>query len=186
MPMYNPFMGSIAMTAFSWAPVDWAKCDGQSMQISQHGALFALLATKFGGNGRTSFNLPDLRGRVPIGTGPYSEPSTGFLFNFGHGWKGGVEDITITTATMPSHTHSVSCTDDNGTVPVPTNNIFGAAVDVSGTPSSVYAAASGSIVEMNPASSPYAAGANQSHNNIQPSTVVNFVIALDGLFPPRN
>ncbi|MEM7185975.1 MAG: tail fiber protein [Bacteroidota bacterium] len=165
----------IWMFGGNFAPRNWAFCDGQLLPIAQNQALFSLLGTIYGGDGRTTFALPEMRGRVPMhaGNGPG-------LTNRPLGQRGGQEDVTLTTAQIPSHIHPVS---------VLVNNTDGEEDTVSGkylsnnpgaynedpVPNQTLAGVTGG-----------AAGGGQSHNNIQPYTVVNFVICLQGLFPSRN
>ncbi len=165
----------IWMFGGNFAPRNWAFCDGQLLPISQNQALFSLLGTIYGGDGRTTFALPELRGRVPMhaGSGPGLTPRP-------LGQRGGVENVTLTTNQIPSHTHPTQ---------VQVNNTDGEEDTVSGK-----------ILSNNPGAynedpvagqllggvNGGAAGGNQSHTNIQPFTVVNFVICLQGIFPTRS
>ncbi len=167
--MAEPFLGSILLFAGNFAPSGWAMCNGQILPISQNTALFSILGTTYGGNGQTTFALPDLRSRVPVGFGqgvglsPYSEGQTG-----------GVESITLTTNQIPGHQHLQPASNaDEGT------NRPNSAVPAKG---GVYATASdGSALA--PTSS---AGGGQAHENRQPFLAMNYIIALEGIFPSRN
>ena len=172
--MATPFLGSICMFGFNFPPRGWALCNGQLLPISQNTALFALLGTTYGGNGQTTFALPDLRGRVPIhfGQGPG-------LSNYDLGQVGGSENVTLTPSTMPAHTHSIACSSDDATTADPTNAFPSAFT------SKIYAASATPGKFMNAAIASQIGG-NQPHNNQQPYLVVNFCIALQGLFPSRN
>lgn len=180
--MADPFIGEIKMVAFDFAPKGWATCGGQILPIAQNSALFSLLGTQFGGNGQTTFALPDLRGRVPVhqGQGPG-------LTNRTMGESGGSENVTLALAEMPAHGHSLS---PGGTLPTvssagnattPNGNLPARAND--GESNYSTAVADGSIPL---AGTTAPAGGNLPHNNMPPFLTVNFVIALQGIFPPRN
>ncbi|MCC2606361.1 phage tail protein [Planctobacterium marinum] len=175
MAMIDPFLGQISITGFNWAPVDWAKCDGQITQISQNSALFALLGVAYGGNGQSTFGYPDLRGRTPMGLNPGIDDL---------GAKAGLEDVVLTTATMPGHSHALAVTDAEGDKAGISGRAFAIAT-MSGVPANVYTPAN-NLVELNQQSLPTSAGGNQAHTNLQPTQVVNFVLCISGLFPPRN
>jgi microcystin-dependent protein len=166
----NPYLGEIRMVGFNFAPQGWAMCNGQVLSISQNTALFALLGTTYGGNGINTFQLPDLRGRVAVhlGQGPG-------LSNYVQGEVTGTEAVTLTTPQLPVHAHSVLTSKDEQT----TNRPDGAYPTVGG----IYAATQDGNAPMAPSGS---AGGNQPHSNIQPLLVMNFVIALEGIFPARN
>ena len=176
--MAEPYIGQIIMFAGNFAIRSWAFCDGQLLPIAQNTALFSILGTTYGGDGRTTFGLPDLRGRVAIheGRGPG-------LSNYQLGQKGGQERVTLQTTEIPAHNHTgtLRCVDDDGSLAGPKDNNLANAS--SGTPYSSGAAdanmKTGSVTTDN-------TGGNQSHYNIQPFQVVNYEIALQGLFPPRN
>ena len=173
--MSEPFISEMRMFGFGWAPRGWASCDGQSLPISQNQSLYALLGTSFGGDGRTSFNLPDMRSRTPL----HAEGGR-------PGNKGGIESVTLTTAEMATHTHSMKATTGNGNSKDFSGNIMAAGFDNRDGKGSVdmYAPAA-NLTALN-AESVTANGSGLSHNNMQPTTVVNFCIALSGLFPSRN
>lgn len=171
--MADPFIGEITMFGGNFAPRNWAFCDGQILSIAQNTALFSLLGTTYGGDGRTTFGLPDLRGRIPIhvGTGPG-------LSNRRWGEKSGQESVTLTTQQLPSHQHTQQGTDSEATSANPTDGLAAKAQNVT------YHSLD-SPVDMNAASS-QGVGGGQPHTNMQPYLCVNFVIALFGVFPSRN
>ncbi|TCV89021.1 phage tail protein [Sulfurirhabdus autotrophica] len=165
--MSEPFLGEIRVTSFSFAPKGWAMCNGQLLPINQNQALFALLGTQYGGNGQTTFALPDLRGRSPIHT------AAGFV----QGQTGGEEAHLLTSAEIPAHTHAQGSA-AQATGANPANNVLAAkprrGSNVYASTANVALAGQGS------------AGGNQSHGNMQPYLTLNFVIALQGIFPSRN
>lgn len=176
--MSEPFIGEIRMVGFTYAPQGWALCDGQLLSIAQNSALFALLGTTYGGNGQTTFALPDFRGRVPLhpGQGPGLSP-------YVLGQSSGVETVTLTTNQMPAHSHTVAANSNPGEVESP-SGYFPAAIADPNSGSPLNAFASSANTAMNPAMVS-AAGGNQPHTNLQPSLCVNFIIALEGIFPSR-
>ncbi len=175
--MAEPFIGEIRMFAGSFAPRGWAMCDGQVLAIAQNNALFALLGTTFGGDGRTVFALPDQRGRIPIhaGTGPG-------LSSRSFGERGGTETVALSSGELPAHDHPAMGLDDGGGLTGPSgaapaitaDNTYGRPIDEPPN-----------LVDMNPgAIAP--TGGDQAHNNVQPFLCVNFIVALIGIFPSRN
>ena len=167
--MSEPFIGSIILFAGNFAPRGWAFCNGQLLPIAQNTALFSILGTTYGGNGQTTFALPDLRGRVPLhpGTGPG-------LSQYTLGQSAGAETITLTSSEMPAHTHVQPASNGDQTTNRPN-----AAVPARG---GVYAGTTdGSALDP---TSP--AGGSQPHSNLQPYLAVNYIIALEGIFPSRN
>ena len=170
----DPWIGEIALVAFNFPPVGWATCDGQLLSIAQNTALFSLLGTTYGGNGQTTFALPDLRGRVPIhmGQGPGLTPYT-------IGEVAGTETVTLLSSQMPAHSHVVSASTLNGTSDVPTGAF--PAKNAAGVPSYVAAAnanMAGSMIGPT--------GGNQPHDNRQPFLTMNYIIALQGIVPSRS
>jgi microcystin-dependent protein len=153
--------------SFGFAPKGWAQCNGQLMPINQNQALFSLLGTAYGGDGRVNFALPDLRGRVPIH----------FHGSFTLGTRGGEEFHTLTQSEMPQHTHNLMGTSVAGNTPNPTNNVLGAA-------NNTYTAAA-NLTNLNPATVSNVGG-SQAHENRQPFMVLNYCIALQGIFPSQN
>jgi microcystin-dependent protein len=168
--MAEPFIGQISLFAFAFAPRNWAFCNGQTMSIAQNQALFSLLGTTFGGNGQSTFGLPNLQGRANVSSGP----------NFSQGQIGGEEMHTLTTAETPAHTHSANGTTlSTNTVNTPTGTLLN-------SPSpNLYTNQITNLVALQPTTIANAGG-SQPHENRQPYTVVNFCIALQGLFPSRN
>jgi microcystin-dependent protein len=181
--MSEPFLGEIRMVGFNFAPRGYAFCNGQLLSISQNTALFSLLGTTYGGNGIQTFGLPNFQGRVPIhqGSGPGLTPRV-------MGETSGQENHTLIITELASHTHSVtvspSCSADDGTTGSPVGNV--PAVPAAGTtPVTAYTSpGSGSMASSSGTATP--SGGSQPHNNMQPYLVVNFIIAMEGIFPSRN
>ncbi|MFD0860866.1 phage tail protein [Sungkyunkwania multivorans] len=189
----DPFLGEIIMFGGNFAPRGWALCDGQLLPISQYSALFSILGTTYGGDGRTTFALPDLRGRTPIhaGTGPG-------LSNRKLGSRGGSEYNILNTNQLPSHTHNgmglvantgvvVGVNEDDGDSDEPAGRVLGIAA--SGTPynsSPADSALGGVTATTTIGGSTAPTGANQSINNMPPFETVNYIIALQGIFPSRS
>ena len=171
----TPFIGEIRLFAGTFAPRGWAFCDGQLLAISQNNALFAILGTTYGGDGRTTFGLPDLRGRAPVhfGNGPG-------LANVSLGQGFGAETATLTANQLPAHSHTLQGSTNPATQSDPTNNVLG-----SPQGDNIYAAAGGTQVAMH-ADSIGNTGGNQSHQNMQPSIGINCIISLTGTFPSRD
>ena len=174
--MTDPFIGEIRIFAGNFAPRDWAFCNGASISIAQNTALFAILGTTYGGDGRTSFQLPDLQGRAPMHPGS-SPPG---LSTTRLGQRGGAETVTVTTSNMPSHTHQLIASTDRLDEVAATNNPSGQLTGRMQANQSIYAADTGAIVSM-ASESVQSAGGDQSHNNMQPFLAVNFIIALTGI-----
>lgn len=172
--MSEPFLAEVRIVGFNFAPRGWAFCDGQILPINQNQSLYSLLGTTYGGDGRTSFALPDLRGRTPIHVG---RPDGGADHQLGQ--KGGEETHTLSTNEMPQHTHTLRASSTDGDTTQPTDHVL--AREVGGiyeeNPSATIAMQSGTVAN---------AGGGQAHNNMQPTLVLNFCIALQGLFPSRN
>jgi microcystin-dependent protein len=168
--MSEAFVGEIRMFAGNFAPRGWAFCDGQLLAVSQNSALFSLLGTIYGGDGRTTFGLPDMRGRIPVhmGLGPG-------LTSRRIGARGGAESVTLTANDIPSHTHQLQADTDPANEHLPAGNSLGAAA--------AYAAVNPALNMAQAAIG--AAGGSQSHANLQPFLCVNFIIALVGVFPSR-
>lgn len=170
--MSEPFLAEIRMVGFNFAPRGWAFCDGQILPINQNQSLYSLLGTTYGGDGRTSFALPDLRGRTPIHVGS----SNGVNHQLGE--KGGEETHTVSANEMPAHTHTAQASNSDADTPIPENNLLG------NVPSQAYRAPA----DLAPMRSDTITnvGGSQAHENMQPYLAVNFCIALLGLFPSRN
>jgi microcystin-dependent protein len=173
--MSSPFVGEIRMFAGTFAPRSWALCDGQLLAVSQNDALFALLGTIYGGDGRTTFGLPDMRGRVPLhnGQGPG-------LTNRNIGSRGGGETATVSVNQLPAHAHTVQGSSDFGADTSPTNNVAG-----TGAGTNLYNTAPSATVAMNAAVVAGDGGGGQPHANVMPFECVNFIICLFGIFPSR-
>jgi microcystin-dependent protein len=164
----EPFLSEIRIMSFNFAPKGWAQCNGQLMPINQNQALFSLLGTTYGGDGRVNFALPDLRGRVPIHVGS------------GHtlGERGGAQTHTLTAADMPAHTHPFNVSTATGTETSPNGAVLAKA------PANAYATPA-QLVGMAPSAS-LSTGGGQAHLNMQPFLTLTFCIALQGIFPSRN
>jgi microcystin-dependent protein len=176
--MSNPFLGEIRMFGGNFAPKGWALCNGQLLAISQNTALFSLLGTIYGGNGTTTFALPDLRGRVPIHFGQGAG-----LSNYTQGQQAGSESVTLLVGQLPAHNHTISGVASGGNQAGPANGSF--AIESTGTSLNYASSSSPPNSPMNPAMLSQT-GQNQPHNNIQPYLCINFIIALIGIFPARN
>jgi microcystin-dependent protein len=171
--MADPFIGEIRIVAFSFPPLGWADCDGQLLSIAQNDALFSLLGTTFGGDGQTTFALPDFRGRTLVGTGN----------TYTLGQPDGVENVTLTQGQMPTHTHTMGAdTDAGGVTSDPTQGVYATLANAAkadkayGSPPNA-AAAPGML-------QPF--GGSQPHENRMPFLCMRVCIALEGIFPPRN
>jgi microcystin-dependent protein len=173
--MANQYLGEIRMVGFNFAPVGWALCNGQLLSIAQNNALFALLGTTYGGNGTTTFGLPNLQGRGPVHQG-----SNGFA-SYVLGQLSGTENVTLLSNNMPIHNHLVNCNSAGGNQATPGGGLL--AVESTGTSSDYTTAAADST--MNPAMIGNAGG-NVPFSIVQPYLCVNFIIALTGIFPSRN
>lgn len=171
--MSEPFLAEIRIVGFNFAPRGWAFCDGQILPINQNQSLYSLLGTTYGGDGRTSFALPDLRGRVPIHVGR-SDGGT----EHREGQKSGEETHTLAANEMPEHSHVARASSDDGDNPIVSGNVFGSFNNLYHSPSS-------SLVQLR-AGTTTNVGGGQAHDNMQPYLALNFCIALQGLFPSRN
>lgn len=169
--MSEPFLAEIRIVGFNFAPRSWAFCDGQILPINQNQSLYSLLGTTYGGDGRTSFALPDLRSRVPIHEG--SSIGTTHLL----GGNGGEETHILSSAEMPAHTHSIQASADPSDLQDPTNTVLAKSGQIYRDSSNLVDMVSGTMAN---------AGGGQAHENMQPFLAVNFCIALQGLFPSRN
>jgi microcystin-dependent protein len=181
--MAEPFLGSIALFPYNFAPFKWAFCAGQVMSISQNTALFSLLGTMYGGNGVTTFALPDLRGTVPISAG--QGPG---LSDYAQGEFTGSETVTLSYNENGVHSHTMNCTTAQATISSSSGNQLATAQSGGGhtgfTNAQIYSTnpPSGQIGNSNSISF---AGGSQAHNNIQPYQTLNYCIALSGIFPQR-
>jgi microcystin-dependent protein len=174
--MAEPFLSEIRIMSFNFAPQGWAMCNGQLLPINQNQALFSLLGTTYGGNGQTNFGLPDLRGRTPISSGQ------GFTL----GQVGGEPAHTLTQSEMPLHVHTLQGSTANAAGFVPTGNVLARGTTaVGGNPINYYTTNVSNLVPMN-AAAVSNVGGSQAHLNMQPFLVLNFCIALLGIFPSPN
>lgn len=172
--MSDFYIGQVLLAGFNFAPKNFAACNGQIAPIAQNTALFSLLGTQFGGNGTTTFALPDLRGRTPIGFSlPLSMPV---------GQSGGAESVTLAGNHLPVHSHRVNASTAPGDNRVPVGGVYAAGTDA-GVPVNLYGPmSSGTPLHEQSVGS---AGSGQAHSNMQPYAVINFCIALGGLYPVR-
>ena len=164
--MAEPFLSEIRIMSFNFAPKGWAMCNGQLLPINQNQALFSLLGTTFGGDGRVNFALPDLRGRTPIHVGS------------GHtlGERGGEQAHTVSLSEMPAHTHAVNASASDGDTNLPGGDLLATAANVY-TPPNALIAIHPSVTNV---------GGSQPHQNMQPFLTLRFCIALQGIFPSPN
>jgi microcystin-dependent protein len=173
--MSDPFVAEIRMFAGNFAPTGWATCDGQLLPISQNTALFSLLGTFYGGNGKSNFALPNFQGSCPIGQGQGSGLSDRVL-----GESGGAQSVTLLQSEMPAHTHSVNAySEDLADINIPSPDV------ILGASSALNLYLNSSNTQMNPQATSVA-GSSFPHNNMQPYLTVLFIIAMQGVFPARN
>lgn len=179
----EPFLGQIQLFGFNFAPRGWAKCEGQLLPIAQYSALFSLLGTTYGGDGRTSFGLPDLRGRAPIGAG--NGPG---LSDHRLGAKGGAETTNISEANLPSHTHqfsspgvSIPVSEEDADQDEANGKYLANGTFYHNNPGGTYGSAPVPLTGTNSNT-----GGSQPFNNMQPYLAMNYCIALVGTFPSRN
>jgi microcystin-dependent protein len=167
--MAEPFLSEIRVFSFNFAPKGWALCNGQLLPINQNQALFALLGTTYGGNGQTNFALPNLQGKAAIHVGA------------GHtqGEAAGSTAVTLSQTQMPTHTHFVTGSALDGNTPVPTTHLL------AGTQAKVYTDTLTNLTTLHPISVT-SVGGSQPHDNMMPYTVLNYCIALQGIFPSQN
>jgi len=165
--MSEPFLSEIRIVSFNYAPKGWALCNGQTLPINQNQALFALIGTYYGGDGITTFKLPNLQARMPIGQGPSNVI----------GQAAGESSHTLIVQEMPGHIHQAQGVSTNASSVTAAANTWAASTDSPYSPSSNTTMAPGALAN---------AGGGQPHNNMPPYLVLNFVIALQGIFPSRN
>lgn len=175
--MADPFVAEIRMFAGNFAPAGWAFCNGQLLPISQNTALFSLLGTTYGGDGQSTFALPNLQGRVPMQPGQGPGLSLRDL-----GETAGATSITLLESEMPAHSHTLAASPNPGEAPGPVN--------VDGSVNALGRSVGGAIYadpqNLVPMANLSPAGGDQPHNNMQPYLALNFIIALQGIFPPRS
>jgi microcystin-dependent protein len=177
--MTQPFLGQIQMFGFNFAPRFWALCDGQILSISANTALFSLLGTTYGGNGVSTFALPNLQSRVPMHVG--TDPNSGV--NYVLGEQAGAESVQLPLTEMPSHNHSFSGTSSAANDKRP---MTGAAFAQTNPGGFFYGPQTSGVIAINPNTvAPYSGG-EQAHTNLQPYLTLNFCIAMNGIFPSRN
>jgi microcystin-dependent protein len=166
--MSQPFVGEIRLVGFNFAPVGWFLCQGQTLPISQYDVLFNLLGTTYGGDGQTTFQLPNLSGRTPVHIGG----PNGYI----QGQTGGVESVVVAAGQLPAHSHPIMVQSTAGNVPSPIGGVFASSA------ADQYAPAAGAV------SGPVLSttGGGQSHGNLQPSLCLNYIIAYAGIFPSQN
>ncbi len=180
--MSNPFLAQMIIFAGNFAPKGWAFCDGQLLPISQNTALFSLLGTDFGGDGRSNFALPNLQGSAPMHAG--GGGSSGGLTSRSIGESGGVTEVTLDAAEMPGHGHTVGGVAATGTTTDPVRGVW-AQAQVGRRPLPTYTAPGGSTQDMAPQAIS-TVGSSGPHPNLQPYLTMNFVIALQGVYPSRS
>jgi microcystin-dependent protein len=181
LPLMEAFIGSIVLFAGNFAPRGWSFCQGQILPIAQNTALFSLLGTTYGGNGQTTFALPDLRGRVPVGSG--QGPG---LSSWQAGEMNGTETVTLLSTEMPAHNHVVQVSTGEADTATASNNYLATTNAMFGAdpiPVNTYNGAPGGILAPGTIGN---SGGNQPHTNIQPSLCLNYIICLEGIFPSRN
>jgi microcystin-dependent protein len=175
--MADQFVAEIRIVPFNFPPTGWAFCQGQLLPISQNTALFSLLGTFYGGDGKSTFALPDFRGRAPINQGQGPGLSQRFI-----GETGGTDSVTLIQSEIPVHSHILRATTSGAAQTNPSNNVW-AASNVGRTPPPLYSTTQNSTM------APQAlaiTGGSLPHNNMHPYLTLNFIIALQGIFPPRN
>ena len=166
--MGNAFMGQISITTFNFAPRGWALCNGQLLLINQNLAMFSLLGTQYGGNGSTTFALPDLRGRVPLDTDP----------SYKQGLPVGTPTVTLTRDQLPTHFHYARGSGRNADSALPATRVLGGgAVNLYRTADNLTPLHPQTLMDI---------GGNQPHQNMQPYLVLQFIICLQGIFPSKN
>ena len=173
--MASPYIGEIRIFAGNFAPRGWMFCQGQTLSISQYDTLFSLIGTTYGGDGQTTFNLPDLRSRIAVHTGTGSTGSSYVL-----GQAGGAENVALTTAQLPTHTHPAQCNNGAGDASTPAGNFWAGNAN-SGILQ--FAATNDSTMSASQISQ---TGSTQPHNNVMPYLAINYIIALEGIYPARS
>lgn len=176
--MADNFLAEIRIVPFNFAPVGWALCNGQILPISQNTALFSLIGTSYGGNGTSNFALPNFQGSAPLHAGQGAG-----LSSYVVGEAGGEAAVTLTLAQLPGHSHTVSANAGNGDLNNPAGHAW-AQPHLGKTPINIYNPTGGSGLAMHPQAFALA-GSSAAHNNMPPYLTLNFIIALQGIFPQR-
>ena len=168
--MANPYVGEIRLFAGNFAPQGWMFCDGTVLAIAENTTLFNLIGTTYGGDGQTTFALPDLRSRVPIHMGQGAG-----LSNHALGQNGGTETVTLTVAQIPAHAHVPNANSNHGTTTTPTGNVWAGSADFSQYAAGSTGNMAGGAIGL--------AGSSQPHDNMLPYLSINFIISLFGIYP---
>jgi microcystin-dependent protein len=171
--MSQPYVGEIRMFAGSFAPVGWEFCNGQLLSISENDVLYSLLGTTYGGNGQTTFGLPDLRGRIPVHMGV--SRASGTTYPLGN--VGGVESVTLTSQQMPVHSHTANALSTAANLLTPQNALWADGLPIYSTGAPTAAMAGDAIS---------ATGGSQPHDNTMPFLCISFIIALVGIYPSQS
>lgn len=174
----EPYIGEIKMFGGNFAPRGWALCNGQLLSIAQNTALFSILGVTYGGNGQTTFALPNLMGRVPMHWGQGAGLTNRVL-----GETAGTETVTLLNSQMPAHNHLISASSVGGNASTPQGNYDAVYVNEAGDPVNIYGTTPNTTMNVAAVS---ASGGSQPHANMQPYQCVSFIIALEGIFPPRD
>jgi microcystin-dependent protein len=179
--MSDQFIGELRLVGFNFAPNGWAICTGQILSITQNTALFSLFGTTFGGDGRSNFGLPDLQGNVVVGAG--QGPG---LTLYDVGETGGSPNVTLLASEVPQHTHAANAHSGRANLSIPNNTAaFGEALGLGGSIYNTTTSPAPPLVQMSQATLP-AAGGNLPHNNLMPYLTLNWIVALQGIYPSRS
>ena len=173
----DAYIGELRCVGFNFDPQNWMACEGQLLSISQYTVLFSILGTTYGGDGKTTFALPDLRGRVPMGDGQ----GDGLSYR-SQGEMGGSTTVTLSTDQLPSHSHPTRVSTSAATTNTPGNITLGQPANVGPQPVNLYVESQGNVVESTPTTS---VGSNQPHENMMPYLGLRWVICVNGIYPPR-
>ncbi len=176
--MSEPFIGEMRLAGYNFAPKGWAKCDGQILTIHDNAALYSLLGISYGGDARTTFNLPNMQGRTPVHPGPVN-------YAYKQGVVGGSDYVTLTASEMPAHRHNFYADQMDGSTFLPFTPSTKVGNVLAASDAEPYYTTESPDTALNPATVSYT-GSGTSHSNIQPSACVLFIIALTGLYPSRN
>jgi len=182
--MSSPFVAEIRIFPYNFAPTGWALCNGQLLPISQNTALFSLLGTYYGGDGKSTFALPNLQGSVPVGQG--QGPG---LSNYDLGQSGGEPNVTLINTEMPAHNHGLNCTTTVATVAASQGTQLAKGQKgnpVTGLAQAKVYSTNSPTTSLNPATAMGVAGSSQPHNNMMPYLTLNYCIAMQGIYPPRS